>query len=108
MTVKHEVWLVRDGRGFGKDACELLRRIEEAGSLNGAIAGIKTSYKTASHLFHDIERDLGFPLLERKLGGASKGGSWLTPEARDLMRRYEALSRDAEVAIQEIYAKHFG
>ena len=39
MTVKHEVWLVRDGRGFGKETVELLRRVEEAGSLQGRSPG---------------------------------------------------------------------
>jgi molybdate transport system regulatory protein len=108
MTVKHEVWLVRDGRAFGKEAVELLRRIEEAGSLKGAVAGMKTCFVTASRMVRDMERRLGFPLLERKIGGASRGGSRLTPEARDLMKRYEALSQDAEAVIHKIYAKHFG
>lgn len=108
MTVKHEVWLVRDGRAFGKEAVDLLRRIEEAGSLRGAVAETKTDFGAASRMLHEVERGLGFPLLERKIGGASRGGSRLTPEARDLMRRYEALSKDVEEALQEIYAKHFG
>jgi molybdate transport system regulatory protein len=108
MTVKHEVSVVRDGRGFGKEAAELLRGIEEIGSLKGAIAGIQMGFGPAWRMLRDIERRLGFPLLERKIGGASGGGSRLTPEARDLMRRYEALSQDVEEALQEIYAKHFG
>lgn len=108
MTVKHEVWLDRDGRAFGSEAVELLHKVEEAGSLKGAVAGMGTSFGTALRMFRDMERRLGFPLLERKIGGASGGGSRLTPEARDLMRRYEALNQEVEEALQEIYAKHFG
>jgi|GEM_PF-238086 len=108
MTVKCEVWVERDGQAFGKETVELLGRIEEAGSLKGAVAGIKASFGRASRMFHDMERALGIPLLERKVGGASRGGSWLTPEAKDLMRRYEALSEDVEEALQGIYTKHFG
>jgi molybdate transport system regulatory protein len=108
MTVKHEVWLVQGGQAFGKEAAELLRRIEETGSLKGAAAEIKMSLTKAWHMFRDIERGLGFTLLKRTVGGASRGGSQLTPAARNLLRRYEALSQDVEEALQEIYAKYFG
>jgi molybdate transport system regulatory protein len=107
MTVKHEVWLVGDGRAFGKEAAELLQRIEETGSLKGAAAEIKMSLTKAWHMFRDIESALGFTLLKRTVGGASKGGSQLTPEGRNLMRRYDALSRDVEETLREIYVKHF-
>ncbi len=107
MTVKHEVWLDQDGQAFGKEAAELLRKIEEAGSLKGAAAEMKMSLTKAWHMFRDIEQALGFMLLKRTVGGASKGGSELTPEGRNLMRRYEALSQDVEETLQEIYVKHF-
>lgn len=107
MTVRHEVWLDQDGQAFGKEAAELLRRIEETGSLKGAAAEMKMSLTKAWHMFRDIERALGFMLLKRTVGGASQGGSELTPEGRDLMQRYEALSQDVEQALQEIYVKHF-
>ncbi len=108
MTVKYEVWLVQDGQAFGKEAVELLRRIEETGSLKGAAAEINMSLTKAWHMFRDIERALGFTLLKRTVGGASRGGSQLTPEARNLMRQYEALSQDVEEMLQAIYVKHFG
>lgn len=108
VTVKHEVWLVQDGEAFGKEAAVLLRRIEEAGSLKGAAAEINMSLTKAWHMFRDIERALGFTLLKRTVGGASNGGSELTPEGRNLMQRYEALSQDVEETLQEICIKHFG
>jgi len=55
-----------------------------------------------------MEQRLGFPLLVRKVGGVSGGGSQLTPEARNLMKRYEAFRRELDGVLHEIYTKHFG
>jgi molybdate transport system regulatory protein len=59
-------------------------------------------------MLHAMEKRLGFSLLERKVGGVSGGGSHLTPEAREFMKRYEAFRREVEGALQSIYTKHFG
>ena len=108
MTVKHKIWRSPGKQDLRQGNHRLLHRIEEVGSLKGAVAGIQMCFVTAWRMLRDMERHLGFPLLERKIGGASGGGSRLTPAAIDLRKRYEALSREVEETIQEIYAKHFG
>lgn len=106
--VMRKVWLDSGGKAFGEGPDNLLRRVAACGSLNKAAAEMRMSYRKAWLMLRDIERRLGYPLLVRKVGGVSGGGSQLTPEARDLMKRYEAFRQELEGALHEIYAKHFG
>ena len=108
MKIMFKVWLDREGKAFGDGPDKLLRRIEAVGSLHRAAADIKMSYRKAWLMLRGVEQHLGYPLLDRKVGGVSGGGSRLTPEARDLMERYEAFKKEVEAALQQIYAKHFG
>ena len=108
MKIMYKVWLDCDGKAFGEGPDRLLERVDACGSLHKAAAEMKMSYRKAWLMLRAMERRLGFPLLVRKVGGVSGGGSQLTPEARDLMKRYDAFRRDVEGALQEIYTKHFG
>ena len=53
------------------------------------------------------EKQLGYRLLERRIGGSGGGGSRLTEEGQDLLRKYRQLTRrvqeDADRAFEEIF-----
>jgi len=66
------------------------------------------SYSKAWRLMRNLEERLNFPLLERRVGGASGGGSSITPKARNLLQRYEKFHKDVQGALEKIYKKHFG
>ena len=108
MKIMYKVWLDCDGKAFGEGPDRLLQRVETSGSLHKAAAEMKMSYRKAWLMLRAMEQRLGFPLLDRKVGGVSGGGSQLTPGARDLMKRYEAFRKEVEDALQEIYTRHFG
>src|SRR5271157_278598 len=105
MKVVYKVWLDCDGKAFGEGPDKLLQKVEACGSLHKAAAEMKMSYRKAWLMLHAMEKRLGFSLLDRKVGGVSGGGSHLTPEAREFMKRYEAFRREVEGALQGIYAK---
>jgi molybdate transport system regulatory protein len=108
MKIRYKVWLDSDGKAFGEGPDKLLQRVEVCGSLHKAAAEMKMSYRKAWLMLRAMEKRLGFSLLERKVGGVSGGGSVLTPEARDFMKRYEAFRQEVEGELQKIYFKHFG
>lgn len=108
MKIMYKVWLDCDGKAFGEGPDRLLQRVESTGSLHRAAAEMKMSYRKAWLMLRAMEQRLGFTLLERKVGGVSGGGSQLTAEARDLMKRYEAFRQEVEETLQAIYNKHFG
>jgi len=65
------------------------------------------SYNKAWRILHAAEQRLGFALLDRSVGGSLGGGSHLTPEAQDLMRRYRAVATEAEQALEDVFQRHF-
>lgn len=92
---------------FGEGPCRLLHGVNETGSLRAAAMGMGMSYTKALKLMKNAERALGFPLTMRTVGGKDGGGSLLTPEGEEWLKRYEAY-RDACIqANSELYRAFF-
>jgi len=108
MKIAYKVWLDSHGKAFGEGPYRLLRNVERTGSLWKAAAKMGMSYSKAWRLMRSLEKRLHLPLLERHAGGASGGGSFLTPEARDLLNRYKKFQKDVDGAMEKIYKRHFG
>jgi molybdate transport system regulatory protein len=107
VQLKYKLWLDYRGRAFGDGPARLLAGVEHYGSLRKAAQELGMSYNKAWRIVHAAEQRLGFPLLDRSVGGSSGGGSNITPEARDLMQRYQAVAADAEKALDEVFRRHF-
>ena len=85
-------------RFFGEGPCRLLHLIEETGSLRSA---------AALAIMKRAEKNLGFPLTARRIGGKGGGGSALTPEAKEFLHDYETY-RDACIqSSRELYSQIF-
>lgn len=69
---------------------ELLRAIDDCGSIHRAAAELERSYAHAQRRVVELEEAVG-PLVERRRGGADGGGSALTDGARHLLRRFDRL-----------------
>jgi molybdate transport system regulatory protein len=108
MKVAFKVWLDHNGKAFGDGPYELLKRVEKTDSLNEAAHQMGMSYSKAWKLIQTMEKRLGFPLLHKKVGGLSGGGSQVTPKGKDLMKRYERFRSDVERALEKLYQRHFG
>ncbi|HHY30335.1 MAG TPA: LysR family transcriptional regulator [Syntrophaceticus sp.] len=105
--LKYKIWLESTGKAFGKGPCEILNRVERLGSLKGATEEMSMSYSHAWKLIKGLEQRLGFKLLQFQVGGEAGGGASLTPEARELIKRYQSFMREAEELLDELYEKHF-
>ncbi len=103
------VWLQEDGvRMFGPGTHELLRRVDETGSLNRAAKDMGMSYSKAWRIVHEVEERLGVALFERRTGGPEGGGSTLTGDGRLLLQRFEAFMSDADHVLELLFEWHFG
>jgi molybdate transport system regulatory protein len=107
MKLSYKVWLDHHGKAFGDGPYELLRQVDKMNSLHQAANQMGMAYSKAWHLIRTLEQRLGFPLLERKAGGPSGGGSRITPQAKELMRLYGRFRKDVEEAMGKIYRRHF-
>jgi len=103
------IWLHVDGvRMFGRGTHELLVHVAETGSLHRAAKLMGMSYTKALQLLGQTEEHLGLKLLERHAGGASGGGSSLTPEGRALVERYERFMSETDEAMRAAFERAFG
>ena len=102
------IWLQERGlRVFGPGAHELLRRVDETGSLNRAAKDMQMAYSKAWRMIGEIEQGLGVTLLERRTGGAVGGGSRLTTEGRLALDRFDAFLRDVDGMLETLFRRHF-
>jgi len=107
-TLNYKIWVEKDKKKvFGDGPCKILKGIERNGSLRTAAMEMGMSYNQAWRLIKKLEDNLGFPLLEKKVGGRSGGGSVLTKNAKLLIIRYTRFKREAEGAIEKAFKEHF-
>ena len=96
-----KLWLERDGKiALSGWRVALLEAIEATGSLAEAAERMDVPYRTATYKLREIEANLGVRLVATRSGGATGGGSQLTPEARDYIRRWHAFSADLDAWLE--------
>ena len=92
---------------FGPGVAELLDWVEKTHSLRQAAEKMHMAYSKAWHIVKSAEADLGFPLLERQVGGPGGGGSRLTPDGRRLLESFQAFRREVESFALVSFRRHF-
>lgn len=92
IQLKLSARLVWEGeKFFGPGTAELLEGVDRWGSLRASAQEMGMAYSKAWTMFRKAERILGYPLLEREVGGARGGSSRLTPRGRELLEGYRRL-----------------
>lgn len=105
MQAGFSLWInnEKEEKVFGMGPYNLLLLIDELGSLNKAAKAMKISYSKAIGILNKAEEELELKLLEREIGGASGGGSKVTPQAREVLGKYENYRREASLEIEKIF-----
>jgi len=68
---------------------QLLEMIDLTGSIRSACTCMHMSYSKGWKKLGQIEKELGYPLVERSPGGMSGGGSTLSEKGKRLLRAYQ-------------------
>lgn len=90
--VNGSLWLEGNGtRFFGPGPVELLKLIEETGSINQAAKKMGMSYKKAWEIVNRLNEIVGGPMVVTATGGEKGGGSAISDEAKQLIEWYRAL-----------------
>ena len=93
--------------GIDERGIRLLECIEQEQSLQRGAARAEVSYSNAWLTLNRMEEALGCRLVERKLGGATGGGSSLTQDGLQWVARYRRLEQQLDEALLEIQHKEF-
>lgn len=109
LTIRSKIWIERGENVVLSDwRVALLEAIDAHGSLSRAAEALDVPYRTAWERVKATEAEVGVRLLESESGGASGGGSRLTPEARDLCRRFRRISAGIQELVSERFQAEFG
>jgi molybdate transport system regulatory protein len=84
---------------MGPGKAELIRRIEQTGSISAAARAMGMSYRRAWQLVEALNRDYREPVVATAVGGQRGGGARVTPFGRRLVARYRAMEDKASSAI---------
>ena len=69
---------------------------------------MEMSYSKGSRLIKKAERQLGFPVTERRAGGLGGGGTMLTREGKRLLKQYKSLVEEVQKSADNLYQDYFG
>jgi molybdate transport repressor ModE-like protein len=97
-------WLeTEDGYVFGQGAFELLRGIQEKGTLKAVAEDLNMSYRHAWGIIKEIEEKLGKPIVVAHRGGkVGGGGAELTQTGKELLATYLRFKSDLNQRFSEI------
>ena len=101
MEVRHRITYELNGRVFGKGPAVLLQVIKQTGSLRESARQLGLSYTKAFQMIKQAETRLGYPLLNRTVGGSHGGGSTLSEQALQLLEDYHRIDKLVGTYAQE-------
>lgn len=94
MELDGRFWLNVNGKAFlGGGRVELLKKIDEIGSIHSASKAMKMSYKAAWDTLKQMSELSSEPLLEKQIGGKGGGGTILTPYAKEMIATFEKFDK---------------
>ena len=111
LEIRSKIWIERRGRGsvvLSDWRVELLETIDAHRSLSRAAEALDIPYRTAWERVKATESEIGFRLLDSESGGLDGGGSSLTPQARELCRRFRRNSGGIQEVVSRRFAVEFG
>jgi len=79
---------------IGPGGYDILKAIDETGSISGAARRLGMSYRFVWNYIDKMEKTSGMKLVEAWKGGRGRGGAKLTPEGKMLLQYYEEIMRE--------------
>ena len=107
LKLNYKIWIESvDSKGIlGDRKCELLRAIEETGSLNDAMKKLNLTYRKTWDNLRKIEKELGFALIKPTRGGTDGGNTVLTTEGKIIIQAFEKFHSEFDLIIQQGFEK---
>ena len=95
VSVRFRVWVEVGGvHLIGPGGYDILKAIDETGSISGAARRLGMSYRFVWNYIDRMEKTSGMKLVEAWKGGRGRGGARLTPEGKMLLQYYEEIMKE--------------
>ena len=101
------VFVASGERFLGPGVVELLRAVDETGSVKHACASMGLSYTKGWRLIRTLEAAIGTACVVRQHGGVGGGRASLTDDCRTLLARFAAFTSEVDADVDARFARHF-
>lgn len=91
--------LLRKAIAMGPGKADLLRAIEETGSISAAARKMEMSYRRAWMLVDSMNQTFKWPVVVTLTGGKAGGGAAMTDFGREVLQRYSAMEEKARASV---------
>lgn len=107
LKIKSKIWFEnQDGILISEGRVQLLKLIEQTGSLNKAAKEMSISYQKAWKLLDTSCKSPEYRLIETKIGGAKGGGTVITPYGKFLVETYDSINKACWTFLDNQLKKH--
>ena len=109
LFIRSKIWIEDDSGKvvFGLGRYKIFEAIQRIGSIQAASKELKMSYRAVWGRIKATEERLGKQMLIRNVGGASGGGSRLTPFAKSLVKQFQRLHKNILIQSDDLFEKAF-
>ena len=107
LKLKTKLTISKEEDFFGPGVYDLLKTIDEIGSIQAAAAAMGMSYTKCWKILKGAQEQMGFPFVEKFNGGKNGGYTILTEEGRQFMERYHALNEDVSRICRNFFDVYF-
>jgi len=99
--------IMREKPFYGPGAHQLLQLTEETRSIREACRRMGVSYGKGRAMVALMEKQLGYPVIVSKQGGAAGGYSSVSEKGRELMRTYSDFCAEANSYLNVLFERYF-
>ena len=93
--IKSRIWIeTKNSVLLGEGRVQLLKAIEETGSLSKAAKKLHISYKKAWNLIDSVNKSAKKPVTINSIGGKGGGGAKLTPYGKSLIIAFDEINKN--------------
>jgi len=109
LFIRSKIWIEDDSGKvvFGLGRFKIFEAIQHSGSIQAAAKELKMSYRAVWGRIKATEERMGRKMLIRNVGGASGGGSRLTPFAKSLVEQFQQLHKNILSQSDDLFEKKF-
>lgn len=102
-----QIILARADNILTTESAQFLEMISHMGTIQSACASVHMSYSKGWRMLNNMEKELGYPILERSAGGARGGGTLLTKEGVLLLERYQSYCEKVRGYAEKLFVEIF-
>ena len=93
--IKSRIWIESENHVLlGEGRVQLLKAIDETGSLSKAAKSLNLSYKKAWQLLDSVNKSAKKPVTINSIGGIGGGGAELTDYGKSLITAFDEINKN--------------